>query len=357
MEVHFGSLENKQWEVNTMLLYLTSTENIGLFDFLTKEKGILVKKLSGEFSLNRFVVHDMRNLSHFSYVAIDLEAIKDGVDGIIEAITAFKALYDSRIIIFAETTSITLINRIIEETETYNIITAKSIENIKEEINICTSLQGMNKEYLMKSINKSTDISMNNKPQYCFLGDNIKIIVAGAMNRVGTTTIAMNMASYLSSIGAKVSYTEANTSNHLEKIHACFFANIPIKNNYFTQSGVDYFFNSNIPAENYNFNIIDIGVLSQKNKKVFEIGQVKILCSGIKPYELPHLKKVGDIIDKENTSIVLNEGEYRHLIKTLEIDKEKIYSSKFSSNLFNKYINKDIWKSILSDYLLEHKTL
>ena len=32
-----------------MLLYLTSTENVGLFDFLTEELGKLVKKLSGEF--------------------------------------------------------------------------------------------------------------------------------------------------------------------------------------------------------------------------------------------------------------------------------------------------------------------
>lgn len=49
-----------------MFLYLTSTENVGLFDFLTDEEGMLVKKLSGKFSLNRFVVHDMRNLNHFS---------------------------------------------------------------------------------------------------------------------------------------------------------------------------------------------------------------------------------------------------------------------------------------------------
>ena len=72
-----------------MLLYLTSRENMGLFDFLTEEIGMLVKKLSGEFSLNKFVIHDMRNLDHFSYIAIDLEAIKDTEDEIIEAIIAF----------------------------------------------------------------------------------------------------------------------------------------------------------------------------------------------------------------------------------------------------------------------------
>lgn len=124
-----------------MLLYLTSNENVGLFDFLTDELGMLVKKLSGEFSLNRFVVHDMKNLNHFSYIAIDLEPIN-----------AFKTLYDSRIIIFAEKADLELLNIIIEETETYNIVTAKSIEKIKEEIKISVSPHGMNKQYLLRTM-------------------------------------------------------------------------------------------------------------------------------------------------------------------------------------------------------------
>ena len=201
-----------------MLLYLTSTENVGLFDFLTEELGMLVKKLSGEFSLNKFVVHDMRNLSHFSYIAIDLVAIKDDTDKMIEAIISFKTLYDSRIIIFAEKADLNLLNKIIEETETYNIITANNIKNIKEEIRICVSQQGMAKEYLLKAMNGNMDINIDNIPQYSFLGENIKIMIAGTMNRVGSTTTAMNMASYLSNIGAKVSYTEANGKEALKSL-------------------------------------------------------------------------------------------------------------------------------------------
>lgn len=340
-----------------MLLYLTSTENVGLFDFLTEELGMLVKKLSGEFSLNKFVVHDMRNLSHFSYIAIDLVAIKDDTDKVIEAIIAFKTLYDSRIIIFAEKADINLINKIIEETETYNIITANNIKNIKEEIRICVSQQGMAKEYLLKAMNGNMDINIDNTPQYSFIGENIKIMIAGTMNRVGSTTTAMNMASYLSNIGAKVSYTEANGNNHLEKIYSYFFSNIHINNNQFSQYGVDYFFNSNIPADNYNFNIIDIGALNQRNIKAFGIGDIKMLCSGIKPYELPQLNDILKIISKDELYIVLNEGESQHIKKGLAINKEKIYFSKYTSDLFNKYANKEIWRSILSDYILEHKTL
>ena len=331
-----------------MLLYLTSTENVGLFDFLTDELGMLVKKLSGEFSLNRFVVHDMRNLNHFSYIAIDLEAIKDDSDKIIEAINAFKTLYDSRIIIFAEKADLDLLNRIIEETETHNIITAKNIEKIKEEIKISVSPHGMSKEYLLKTMNSSMDIEIKTGPEYSFIGENIKIVIAGAMNRVGTTTIALNMASYLVSIGAKVSYTEANENNHLEKIHSYFFSNTPIKNNHFLQCGVDYFFNSNLPGNDFNFNIIDIGKVCKRNQKIFGIGQVQIICSGIKPYELPELNNALNILDEKDIFIILNEGEAQSIKKTLAIDKERIFSSKYTSDLFNQNINNLIYKNNLT---------
>ncbi|WP_129721383.1 hypothetical protein [Xylanivirga thermophila] len=339
-----------------MLLYLTSNENLGLFDFLTDENGMLVKKLSGEFLLKKFVVHDMRNLSHFSYIAIDLEAIKDSEDDIIEAIKAFKTMYDSRIIIFAEKTDRALLDRIIDETETYNIVTAQTVEKIKKEILVCVSPLGMTKDYLIKSMNLDLDIVIEDYLKYSFMGDSIKIMVAGSMPRVGTTTTAINMACYLSSIGAKVSYTEANDSGHLSQIHSCFFSNIPINDNYFTYSNVDYFFNSSIPVGmEYNFNIIDIGILKEKNVKLFGIGDLKLLCGGTKPYEINELKATLQLIDYDkNFNIILPEA-LTDIKKGIPI-KERVYSSKISADLFNSDINSKIWRTILSEYIVP-KTL
>ncbi|WP_312668302.1 hypothetical protein [Tissierella praeacuta] len=300
----------------------------------------------------------MRSLNHFSYIAaIDLELINDEEDKIIQAIVAFKSMYYARIIIFAEKADINLLNRIVDETQTYNIITDKDIEKIIEEIRICVSPQGMNKEYLLKSMNTSMDFDIETITQYSFTGENIKIIIAGAMRRVGTTTTAMNMASYLSSIGAKVSYTEANGNSHLEKIHSYFFFNIPITSEHFSQDGVDYFFNGNIPMENYNFNIIDIGTLNERNLKVFEIGEIKMLCSGIKPYEIPQLHDALDILNRDDIDIILSEGKISNVKKELLVNQDKIHYTKFSSDLFDNTINSDVWKVILSKYIIEHKIL
>jgi len=71
----------------------------------------------------------MRNLSHYSFVAIDLSALKDTEDEIMEAVMAFKSMYYSRLIIFAEGMQYSnpLVSRLVEE-GIYNIITATEIE-------------------------------------------------------------------------------------------------------------------------------------------------------------------------------------------------------------------------------------
>jgi hypothetical protein len=117
-----------------MLLYLSSNQNIGIFDSVAKEQGILVKKLSGEFHFKSFVIRDMRSLNHYEYVAIDLKAIKD-TEEFIEAIIAFKSMYDSRIIIYSEglKQGNVLLNKLVD-IEVYNLITSTKIETINQEI-------------------------------------------------------------------------------------------------------------------------------------------------------------------------------------------------------------------------------
>lgn len=184
--------------MRSVLLYLSSNQNIGIFDFLIQEKGLVIKKLSGEFHLKKFVIHDMKNLSHYSYVAIDLKAIKDTEDEIIEAVKAFKTIYDSRLILFAEgiDQENELLSKLVEE-RIYNIITATSIEKIKEEILKSVSIEGMNYEECLIFMGKSGFQSDINRSQYLFKHKDIKIAVAGVSSKAGTTTTAFNLSNFL----------------------------------------------------------------------------------------------------------------------------------------------------------------
>ena len=82
-----------------MLIQTEWGENINFFDFLDKENGMPIKKMSGAFKLKQFVIHDARNLSHFGFLIIDLKALKDDETEIIEA---FGTMYSARIILLAE---------------------------------------------------------------------------------------------------------------------------------------------------------------------------------------------------------------------------------------------------------------
>ncbi len=373
-----------------MLLYLSSNENLNIFDFLKDEQNMLIEKVLGEFSLKKFIIHETRTFNHYRYILIDLNAVKDSISDIIEALKALKIMYNAKIVLFAGKSNIDLLNKIIDEADIYNIIFGKTLNKIKKQIKICISEKGMTKHYAKININLNYDenedvettfkslrsnlINSDIQPtenklienKFDFDAKNIKIIVAGVMPRVGTTTIAINIACYLASIGAKVSYTEGNKNNHLESIYSHFFFNNPITNNYFSNDGVDYYFDGNIPTKGYNFNTIDIGVLSNQNLKLLEeLGDIKVLCGGTKPYEIREIIKALELVDNgngENIKLMLPEAnlsdiEKKNLEQTLGIKDERIYYAKFSPNLFDGNTNAKIFESILNEYFTKSKIL
>lgn len=335
-----------------MLLYISSNKNIGIFDFLTKEKGFIIKKLSGEFYLNKFVIHDMRNLNHYSYIAIDLQAINDTEQEIIEALRAFKVMYDSRVIIFAEGKSKEedLIKSLVNE-KIYNIITANTVAEIKEEILKCISEEGMiYEDYFTRENNKL----LGNVSQYIFKQKDIKIAVAGVSRRCGTTTTAFNLTNCLYGLGAKISYTEANDNNHL-KVIADYYEFIKDSGESLKYKGVEYYPNKQFPNE-YNFNVFDIGVLNGNTLPIYKACDVRMLCSGIKPYEIAGYKKALESISELRINTILNfctELGRTNFKKLVENENNKAYFTDYSPNLFDGKVNEKIFKEILKDYIIE----
>lgn len=335
-----------------MLLYISSNQNIGIFDFLIKEKGFIIKKLSGEFYLNKFVVHDMRNLSHYSYIAIDLKSLKDTNEEIIEALRAFKVMYDSRIIVYAEgrVKEEPLINDLIDE-KIYNIVTATNIAGIKDQILKCISDEGMTYEEYFTRANNNL---LGDASQYIFKQKDIKIAVAGVSRKVGTTTTAFNLTNYLNSIGARVSYTEANYNNHLKDI-ADYYEFIKDDEKSFKYKGIEYYTDKQFPNE-YNFNIFDLGVLNTSTISIFKTCEVRILCSTAKPYELEALKETLNIKEGIHTCTLLSfvpEASRIGLNKLIERENNRLFFTGYSPNLFDGKVNEKIFREVLKDYIIE----
>lgn len=334
-----------------MLLYLTSNENVNVFDFLENEHGIIIKKLSGHFSMKQFVMHDMRSLEHYQYVAIDVKALMDVHSEIMDAVNAFKKLHSSRLIFYMEDNKnhVELIQELIQ-VGIYNIITAADVAALKAEILKAVSAMGISMREIQAKFSKEEDRTSFLKVDRSFIKKEIKIAVTGVQNRVGTTTMAINLANFLSFIGAKVCYVEANESKHLSKV-AEYNQGMTEKDGIWTYNGVKYLNLHSECHDEFDFIIYDMGVV---NSKI--IGAIRkscdtaIICATGKPYEANESQSTGNLLDEKPI--------YKVLSLVADFDKgiikkrdQNIYFSNYTPDYFDPEVNVELWNEVLKPFV------
>lgn len=334
-----------------MLLYLTSNDHINLLDFLNDEHGIIIKKLSGTFSLRQFVLGDLRSLNHFQYMVIDLNAIKDSNSDILEAVNAYKKMFTSRLIFYIEDMKAhrDLVHELIEN-GVFNIVTATDVEAIKAEILKSISDLGTSKRDLILKLNPN-DASFNTTIHaYEFSKKEIKIAVTGVQHRVGTTTMAINLANYLSNIGAKVCYVEANEHDHLSKLPA-FYLGMTFKDDVILYNGVKYLSLHSECHDEFDFIIYDMGVI---NNKI--IGAIRnncdttVLCATGKPYEMNDIEKYKNLLDSTLLNTIFSFVAESDQHKYLKLHKD-IHFSNYTPNYYDGEANEIIWSTVIKAFI------
>ena len=263
-----------------MILFLASQDHINMLDFLANEEDYAIKKISGTFSLKKFVVHDMRNFSHCKELILDRAAFSDGDDAFKAAIQEFSAMYDSRVTVICP--------GLLEEDELFmgligigvkNLVTLTNIDVFQEDIRTCLSPNGMTKYVADKN-----ESPVNEEEKYVFTSENIEIAVFGSQSRIGTTTAAIGLANWLSSVGAKVCYVEANNTKCLSYLIEAY--EMSKEGNCYVFDGV-FYGNEKPDNEKFNFIIYDFGVGIPEERKNMNV----CLC-GMKPYEIPYTVKI-----------------------------------------------------------------
>lgn len=337
-----------------MLLYLCSNQNIDLFDFLeSSDYEIPIKKMSGMFSLKQFVIHDVRNLKQFRYFVIDLKAIKDTEDEIVEAISAFESMYSSRVIIFAEGLegNNPLLSRLVKM-KIYNIITSSDYESIKQEMIECISPEGKDLKSVLK--NKYCLHDEADNKSLSFLCKDIKIAVVGVERRTGTTTVAFHLTNFLSQAGADISYVEANTHEHLSTLPS-FFKDMIVHESFIEYKKVKYYFNGYFPEEN-NFTVIDFGALAECNNSILKQCDLILLCGTARPYEIEGIKRGLESLDKGNTQLVLLHapknlyGIIENILNPFEVP---VHFYEYSPTMFDGSSNSTLFRLLIKDYITE----
>lgn len=337
-----------------MLLYLSSNENIGIFDFLTDEQGMVIKKLSGTFQLKQFVVHDMRSLNHYGYLAIDISCLRDEAEEVIEAIIAFQSMYTSRIIIYIQKDKDyeSIIQKLIE-VRIYNIIFSDSVDGLKELIKKATGSLGMNKRDVMNLLHHEENQYSVIDTEYQFIKKEAKIAVTGVMNRVGTTTMAMNLCHVLAGIGAKVCYVEANTNGHLNQIVESN-AGMTSDHGMAIYNGICFMDLYSESKEVFDFIVYDMGVVEAKVVSAIKNKcDVGIVCATGKPYEFDAYESKLQLFEGIEISKVFS---FVHEMEQKKIKDQfgEVNFSEYTPSLFDSEKNHDMWTHMLNKFVVRN---
>jgi hypothetical protein len=118
--------------------------------------------------------------------------------------------------------------------------------------------------------------------RYRFDCENIHIAVISSQPRMGATTTAIGLSSWLAAVGASVSYVEDNDSGILSAMASDY--DMEPDGDGWLLDGVRY---GTAPAEETaNFIVYDVGCLPSLNETVRTADMLLAVC-GTKPYELP----------------------------------------------------------------------
>ncbi|MEC0182216.1 hypothetical protein P4H61_11995 [Paenibacillus peoriae] len=181
--------------------------------------------------------------------------------------------------------------------------------------------------------------------KYRFTCTNLKIAVAGCDRRMGTTTTAMNLVSWINAHGGSACYVEANTNNHLAQIIHLFEPE-KIGNAYVLEDN-DLYLTKEL-SRDYNVIVLDCGVLGeQRIQEDFAAADIRLLCGSAMPYELVRFYRAVErcrSITVQPLGLFVPANLKSYMLKTID---SNILFGESSHDLFGTQINDELYRKLL----------
>lgn len=337
-----------------MLLYLSSNGKSGLTDFL-EGQNLVVKKLIGRFALKQFVTKDLRNYAGCKFFLLDVSCIEEQLENFIVALQSMQIMMDVRIIPVLSDMENTYayIGRLVDIGVT-DIITADSLEGVRDELAECLSEDGMQRyKRTGKGFADATILPEAPKQKeiikYNWSARNVKIAVAGTQRRSGVTVTAFNLATWLIARGASACYVEANTNRHLNWIINVY--DVEKDGEAYPIGGIDCYFTNELDKD-YSFIIYDCGEIKEPSV-IFREADIRLLCGSILPYETKdYLQVLNTCKDMEiyKMGLCVSEPLQEFCMESLSSD---ILIAEASHDLFENNINGHIYQRITESYAIK----
>lgn len=198
----------------------------------------------------------------------------------------------------------------------------------------------------------------------------VVIAVAGTMGRIGTTHTTISISEFLKNNNFKVATLEYHKKNHFNFIKNNY-ENIQENNNHFIFNDIYFYpYSENLKIldviqEDYNYIILDMGILQECDMAEFKRANSRIVVSGAKDWEITDL----ELILRENDNLTNSRNNYyfnftdkdgfeeiKSNMKNEEIGQLKCFQAHYNPNPF--VIVKDCiisFQELLKDVLPEIK--
>lgn len=304
-----------------------------------------IKKMVGNFVLKQFIIYDMRNFSHFTEVVLDRMAFGDSDTEFAEAIEEFLTMYSPRITVVYEglAQDSTFFHALLDS-GVGNIVCGTEIEEIQREISECLSEQGMiryrPKERTKKAVGSKC---------YRFDCENIHIAVLSSQTRMGATTTAIGLSSWLAAVGASVCYVEENDSGALTAMAADY--DMEPDGDGWRLEGVYY---GTVPlSQSVNFVIHDFGYMADPKAALENIHMLLLVC-GTKSYEIGHSIRLLKRLETADAYILCqftHERVRKDYADILQSDFHKVLFLDYQPELTDGMSNAKPYKAMVTKYI------
>lgn len=325
-----------------MVLYLTSQQHTNLLDFLAGEEDALpVKKMTGNFLLKRFVVHDMRNFSHCTELVLDRMAFGDEDEDFIHAIEEFQTMYNARITVLWEgLVESGPLCRALLDAGVGNIVAGTGMEEVQEEIRQSLSRRGMT-----KFLPRAGRSPVAQGEHYRFTADGVRIAMISSQSRIGTTTTALGLAAWLGSVGASVAYVEKNGGGIIpclkeayemgEEAGGCRLERV--------------WYGAKEPGAGFRFLVEDYGTERPETD-----ADILVLVCGTKPYEIGHTMR---LLEQYGTgeAFLLCPFVAKSLrdayAEALQTERHKVFFLEYQPDCMDGSPNAEVFQDIIEKYI------
>lgn len=346
-----------------MIYYFTSNTYQQVISRAVKETDqiLLGSICSQDIFLLKYVKEHIVELENAERILIDLSALKDMDDEIIQALDMLRIMnYEARIIILASNRreGDSLLTKCFQMS-IYDIIDSDDFLEIQEELIHCIDRGKQYKDAVRFKESQLEKVIIKNEIKQAV--NKVMVGIAGSERRIGVTHNSVVLANYLRKRGFMAAIVELNDTGALEKIRNSFGEKL-IDDSYFSIGGVDFYPDADtdrlgiILGKSYNFILVDFGDYNSCDKVTFHKANTNIIIAGAKPWEVDNVNGVFELCPSKDTLMQYHfcfnftQENNREDIKDGMGELKKIYFLEYHADPFNSYEFSDAEK-ILEEYM------